>query len=60
MPTKGPAPIMIGTRVQAKAKIEFVKEIQAGQIEVEYNVTIQAEKAEKPSCVASVLYRYYY
>jgi acyl dehydratase len=54
-----PAPVPIGSKIFAKASIASIKDIGKGSVEVEFSVVVSVDGASKPSCVASILYRYY-
>lgn len=54
-----PNPVHIGKRIRAKALCKAVKDIGQGGFEVEFTVTVEVEGAEKPGCVAEVVFRYY-
>jgi acyl dehydratase len=54
-----PAPVPVNSRVRAKAGVTEIKDLGEGNIEVEFNVTVEVEGNEKPACVAAVVYRYY-
>jgi acyl dehydratase len=53
-----PAPVLVGTKIQAKGCLQSVEEIP-GCLHVVTLVTIQAENQEKPVCVAECVARYY-
>ncbi|MHB1504310.1 MAG: MaoC family dehydratase [Acidimicrobiales bacterium] len=53
-----PAPLKVGSRVRLGAVVASVDDVQGG-VQVTLDITIQAEDAPKPSCVAQVVYRYY-
>jgi acyl dehydratase len=53
-----PAPVKSGAKIRAKIKVESVKELP-DCIEAIFAVTIEAEAAQKPSCVAECIVRYY-
>jgi acyl dehydratase len=53
-----PAPVKAGAKIRAKIKVESAKELPAC-IEAIFAVTIEAEAAQKPSCVAECIVRYY-
>jgi acyl dehydratase len=52
-----PAPVKVGSKIRAGATVGPVEE-SAGGVQVILNITLEAEGAEKPSCVAEVVYRY--
>jgi acyl dehydratase len=53
-----PFPVPIGAKVRAAAVLEEVTDV-AGGIQVRLAVTIEADGAAKPACVATVLLRSY-
>ena len=53
-----PAPVKSGAKIRAKIKVESAKELP-DCIEAIFAVTIEAEHAQKPSCVAECIVRYY-
>jgi acyl dehydratase len=54
-----PAPVPVGSRIRARSSVTAVKELDGGNMEVEFSVTIEVEGAEKPACVAATIARYY-
>lgn len=53
-----PSPVRAGAKIRARATLANLKEIERGY-EATFVVTIEAEGAEKPCCVAESLIRYY-
>src|SRR3954449_13589719 len=53
-----PAPVPVGARLRCGATVDSVDEI-AGGVSVTLTLTFEVEGASKPSCVATVVYRYY-
>ena len=53
-----PSPVPVGSKLRLGGKVLDVKEI-AGGAQVTFAATFEVEGAEKPSCVAEVVYRYY-
>ncbi len=53
-----PSPVPVGARVRCGATVDAVDEI-AGGVSATLTFTIEVEDAAKPSCVATVVYRYY-
>ncbi|MGE3620279.1 MAG: MaoC family dehydratase [Acidimicrobiia bacterium] len=53
-----PAPVPVGSRVRAGAELVEVGDI-AGGAQAVLRVTFEVEGADKPSCVADVVLRYY-
>ena len=53
-----PSPVPVGSKVRLGATIDKVEEI-AGGAQVWETFTFEVEGADKPSCVAQVVFRYY-
>ena len=53
-----PAPVPVGSNVRCGATVDAVDDV-AGGVQVTMTCTIECEGAPKPSCVATVVYRYY-
>jgi len=53
-----PSPVPVGSKLRAGAELQSVDDV-AGGAQVTMNVTFEVEGAPKPSCVATVVYRYY-
>jgi acyl dehydratase len=53
-----PAPVPVGSRVRASFRVERVDEADWGE-QVTMTATVQREGADKPVCVAEVVFRYY-
>ncbi len=53
-----PAPLPVGSRVRAQARISEIAEI-AGGVQVTAEMTYEREGADKPVCVAETLMRFY-
>jgi acyl dehydratase len=53
-----PAPVLIGKRVRARAKLENVEDVPGG-IQVTVGMTFEVEGGDKPVCAAEGLFRYY-
>ncbi len=53
-----PAPVPVGSKVRLGVTLDAVDDI-AGGAQVTATAVIEVEGAEKPSCVAQVVYRYY-
>ncbi len=53
-----PSPVPVGSKLRLGAKMAEVTEI-AGGAQVTIDLTFECEGAEKPSCVATVVFRYY-
>ena len=55
-----PAPVPVGSNLRARASIGDVEEVGGGGVQITWNVALEVEGAEKPSCVAEFLARYYF
>ncbi|MDA8148170.1 MAG: MaoC family dehydratase [Actinomycetota bacterium] len=53
-----PAPVPVGSNLRAGATLVSVEEVGGG-VQSVLDVTFEVEGAEKPSCVAQVVYRYF-
>lgn len=53
------APVPVGAKLQATAQITAAGEVTDGEVQITFLVTISAEGATKPSCVASFIARQY-
>ncbi|GCD46958.1 MaoC family dehydratase [Streptomyces paromomycinus] len=53
-----PAPVPVGSRVRATARIAGVAEVSGG-VQLATTVTVEREGGEKPVCVAETLSRFY-
>ena len=53
-----PSPVPVGAKVRCGATVDAVDDI-AGGVQVTLTCTIECDGAPKPSCVATVVYRYY-
>ncbi|MGC5564284.1 MaoC family dehydratase [Streptomyces sp. FR-108] len=54
-----PAPVPVGSRLRATARIAAVDEV-AGGVQVAVGFTVEREGGEKPVCVAESVSRYYF
>ncbi len=52
------SPVPVGAEVRAGATLASVEPVSGG-VQVALDVTVEQRDAQKPSCVAQVLYRYY-
>ena len=52
-----PAPVPVGSRVRAAFEVSVDEPSKAGQVTM--SATVEREGAEKPVCVAEVVFRYY-
>ena len=55
-----PSPVKVGSKVRLGAAVGSVEEVGADAAQVVLDITIEMEGADKPSCVAQVVYRYYW
>lgn len=55
-----PAPVPVGANLRARASIGDVEEVGGGGVQMTWLVALEVEGAEKPSCVAEFLARYYF
>jgi acyl dehydratase len=53
------SPVPVGSKIRAGAKLIQVDDI-AGGAQVVVETTFEVEGATKPSCVAELIFRYYY
>jgi acyl dehydratase len=53
-----PSPVLVNSKVKAKALLKAVEEVQGGAQAV-LEVTFVIDGKDKPACVAEVVYRYY-
>lgn len=53
-----PAPVPVGAKIRCGATVDSVEDI-AGGLSVQLTATVECEGAPKPSCVATVVYRFY-
>ncbi|MGH9018109.1 MAG: MaoC family dehydratase [Acidimicrobiales bacterium] len=54
-----PAPVKVGTNLRLGAAVGTVEDVTDG-VQVVVEVTMETEGSDKPSCVAEVVYRYYW
>ncbi|HEY7946418.1 MAG TPA: MaoC family dehydratase [Acidimicrobiales bacterium] len=54
-----PAPVKVGAKLRLGATVGSVEDVEGG-VQVILDVTLATEDAEKPSCAAEVVYRYYW
>lgn len=52
-----PAPVKVGAKLRLGASVGAVEDVKGG-VQVVMDVTLVTEDADKPSCVAEVVYRY--
>ena len=53
-----PAPVPVGSNLRLGASVAEVEDVSGG-VQVVLDVTLETEGSSKPSCVASVVYRYF-
>ena len=53
-----PAPVPVGSEIRAGASVASVEEVNGG-VQAALDVTIEVRDADKPSCVAQIVFRYY-
>ena len=53
------APVLVGTRVRARAKLLAADAIDNGGFQFTWNVTIEREGSDKPACIAESISRRY-
>ena len=54
-----PAPVPVGSRIRARVGLVAINDVEGG-IQVNRQVSIEVEGAEKPAMVAETVSRYYY
>ena len=54
-----PAPVKVGSKLRLGASVGAVENVKDG-VQVILEVTLTTEDADKPSCAAEVVYRYYW
>ena len=54
-----PAPVKVGAKLRLGASVGSVEKVEGG-VQVVLDVTLATEDADKPSCAAEVVYRYYW
>ncbi len=55
-----PSPVKVGSKLRLGAGIGSVQNVGADGVQVVLDITIETEGSDKPSCVAQVVYRYYW
>jgi acyl dehydratase len=55
-----PSPVKVGSKLRLGAAVGSVEEVGGDGVQVVLDITIETEGSEKPSCVAQVVYRYYW
>ncbi len=54
-----PSPVKVGAKLRLGASVQSVEDVKGG-VQVVLDVTLATEDADKPSCAAAVVYRYYW
>ena len=54
-----PSPVPVGSKLRLGAKVASVEEAKGG-VQVCIDLAFEVEGSDKPTCVAEVVYRYYY
>ena len=54
-----PAPVHAGASIRARVTLMSLNEL-SGAVEATYSISVECEGAEKPSCVAEWIVRYYF
>ncbi len=55
-----PSPVKVGSKLRLGAAVGSVEDVGADGVQVVLDITIETEGADKPNCVAQVVYRYYW
>jgi acyl dehydratase len=53
-----PAPVRAGDKIRARVRLQSCRELP-GSVEAVFEITIETESGEKPSCLAEWILRYY-
>jgi acyl dehydratase len=54
-----PSPVIVDSKLRMGVSVGEVEDVKGG-VQVNFDVTLEVEGAAKPSCVAQVVYRYFY
>jgi acyl dehydratase len=54
-----PSPVPVGARLRLGVTLQEFEELKPGQAQITYLYTFEVEGADKPSCVAEVIVRFY-
>jgi acyl dehydratase len=54
------SPVPVGSKLRLGAELAAVDDVAGGGAQVTMDLTFEVEGAEKPACVAQVVYRYYF
>ncbi len=52
-----PAPVPVGSRIRGRVRFAALDEVPGGE-QATFTVTVECDEAEKPVCVAEIVYRY--
>jgi len=55
-----PSPVKVGSKLRLGAAVASVEDVGGDGVQAVLDITIEAEGSEKLSCVAQVVYRYYW
>jgi acyl dehydratase len=55
-----PSPVKVGSKLRLGAAVGSVEDVGGDGVQVVLDITIETEGSDKPSCVAQVVYRYYW
>ena len=55
-----PSPVPVGSKVRAGAALKEVTDVGGGGVQLVLEATFEVEGAEKPACVAELVFRYYF
>jgi acyl dehydratase len=54
------SPVPVGSRVRARFEVAELADTDDGGVQVQWNVTLERDGAERPACVAEFLTRHYF
>jgi acyl dehydratase len=52
--------VKVGSKLRLGAAVASVEDVGGDGVQVVLDITIETEGSDKPSCVAQVVYRYYW
>ena len=55
-----PSPVPVGSKVRAGAALKEVTDVGGGGVQLVLEATFEVEGADKPACVAELVFRYYF
>ena len=55
-----PSPVKVGSKLRLGAAVGSVEDVGGDGVQAVLDITIETEGSDKPSCVAQVVYRYYW